>query len=494
MRATPQTKPSTPKLSEAARHVVFPPDIVTSGWPKVRAQCAEMGVKFDPWQEGVGTLALGKRSDGKYAATVGGIVLSIPRQVGKTFLVGMIVIALCVLFPGMTVLWTAHRTRTATKTFGSLQGMVKRKKIWPHIAPNGIRTANGEQEIKFANGSIIMFGAREQGFGRGFDEVDIEVFDEGQILTEKALEDMVPAANQSQHKSGALLFFMGTPPRPTDPGEEFTNRRTKALSGKSTNMVYVEFSADQNADPDDREQWAKANPSYPSRTPAESMERMRENLTDDDSYLREALGVWDAVGTDQVIPADKWAAVADASSLPSSRFVLALDVDPAQTRGAVAFAGLRDDGLVHVELDEQKMGTDWIPRYIADRYHRNDIAAVVIDAKSPAAPLAEELRKLKVHRVILTNADEMATACGNFFRWATEDGLRHTNQPQLTTSLAVARKRDLLGGRWAWNRKTSDADITPIVAATLAAWGVKTNKVRGGKPDSEKRGRRVVTW
>src|SRR5207237_1558787 len=139
-----------------------------------------------------------------------------------TFTIGSLLMVLCILFPGFKVIWTAHRTRTATSAFRSMQGLAKRKAIAPHISH--IRTANGEQEIGFRNGSVIMFGAREQGFGRGFDEVDVEVFDEAQILTEKALEDIVPAANQSRHPAGALLFFMGTPPRPGDPGAEFTNR------------------------------------------------------------------------------------------------------------------------------------------------------------------------------------------------------------------------------------------------------------------------------
>ena len=226
-------KPSDRRLSEVARHVVIPKGIVTTGWPRIEAQCAEMGVSFDEWQRGLGLIAFGKRKNGKYAASVGGVVMSIGRQIGKTFFVGMVVIALCVLFPNTTVLWTAHRTRTATKTFKTLQGYVRRKKVAPFLKQNrsnGMRTANGEQEIEFANGSIIMFGARADGFGRGFDQVDFEVFDEAQILDEKALEDMVPATNQSTHPAGALLFYMGTPPRPVDKGEEFTNRRAKALS------------------------------------------------------------------------------------------------------------------------------------------------------------------------------------------------------------------------------------------------------------------------
>jgi len=191
---------------ELARHLVIPQGIVTTGWPQVEAKGCELGIGFDWWQCLLGRVVLGKRADGKYAATVGGVVISIPRQVGKTYFVGALIIILCILFPGLQVVWTAHRTRTATRTFRSLQGMVKRKRVKPYLAAgrnDGIRTANGEQEIAFRNGSMIMFGAREQGFGRGFDEVDIEVFDEAQILTEKALEDMVAATNQARHPHGA---------------------------------------------------------------------------------------------------------------------------------------------------------------------------------------------------------------------------------------------------------------------------------------------------
>lgn len=328
---------SDAKLTDLARHVVYPRGIVTTAWTRVVAQCLVMGVKFDEWQHGIGTIALGKTADGKYAATVGGVQLSIPRQVGKTFLVGMIVIALCILNPKLTVLWTAHRTKTATKTFQTMQGMVKKKKIRGHLAAgrnDGIRTANGEQEIRFRNGSVIMFGAREGGFGRGFDEVDIEVFDEAQILGEKALEDMVAATNQSRQKSGALLFFMGTPPRATDPGEEWLERRKDALElkpmdqvvGLSDDTVYVEFSADQDADPDDMEQLAKANPSFPHRTPIESVLRMRKNLKNEDSFKREAMGIYDALDSGVVIDDGSWSWVNDPASMAIERLTLAIDV------------------------------------------------------------------------------------------------------------------------------------------------------------------------
>lgn len=477
--STSKTASSKPRLSEVARHVVIPQGIVTTAWPRVVAKCAEMGVLFDPWQHGIGSVALGKRKSGKYAATVGGVVMSIPRQVGKTFLVGMIIIALCVIFPGFTALWTAHRTRTASMTFASMQAMVKKKKIWPHIA--AIRTSNGEQEIRFRNGSIIMFGAREQGFGRGFDKVDAEIFDEAQILSEKALEDMVPAANQSTQEAGALLFFMGTPPRPSDPGEEFANRRSKALSGKSKDLVYVEFSADPDASPDDREQWSKANPSFPHRTPVESLERMRENLTDDDSFKREALGIWDAEDSSRVIDEESWQRVADPASMAIDRLSIAVDVAPDRTVAAVALAGLRADGTWHVELDDHRRGTDWVAHWVKDRAAKNRLHSVVVDELSGLVETRRERHYLIGTDVEVTLAAsegrDMAIASAKFYDAVLGASLRHTDQPQVNVALSVARKRPL-GAGWAWNRKDATSDITPVVALTLALWGAQNDNVK----------------
>lgn len=488
MSLPPKTERSSQKLSDVARHVVIPDSLVSTGWPRIEAQCAKMGVRFDRWQQGLGQIAFGKRKDGKYAASVGGVVMSIPRQVGKTFFVGMVMIALCVLFPNTTVLWTAHRTRTATKTFKSMQGYVQRKKVAPFLKQNrsnGMRTANGEQEIEFANGSIIMFGARADGFGRGFDQVDFEVFDEAQILDEKALEDMVPAANQSRHPAGALLFFMGTPPRPVDgdKGTEFTNRREKALAGKKTDIVYVEMSADDDADPDDQGQWVKANPSFPHRTPLEAMQRMRENLTDDDSFRREALGIWDAAGTPEVIDAASWMRVSDPASMAIERLTLAVDVAPDRSMASLALAGRRADGLWHVEHGDTKKGPpDWIPTLVRSLAEKNQLHAVVIDEMTGLVEERRGRNYLIGTDVVVTLAAaegrDMAIACSKFFDGVMESSpkLRHTDQPQLNVALAAARKRPLAGA-WAWNRKDPLSDITPIVSATLALWGAQKDDV-----------------
>lgn len=308
LAATLDERPLKPTLREAATHLFLPDDVARTLWPRVKYRLSTMGVQLDRWQEGFCKAALGIRSDGMWACGVDGVCASIPRQVGKTFLISNLLIALAIEFPGFKAVWTSHHGRTTTNTFRAVQGIVRRPKVKPFLKPNGrtngIRTGSGEQEIEFANGSIIMFGARESGFGRGMDAIDAMVFDEAQILGLKALEDMVPATNQARNPHGGLLFFIGTPPRPVDDGSAFTAKRTAARSGEAREGMWVEISGSDDLDPHEDAQYLRANPSYPERTTPTAMKRMQKNLPDEGAWKREALGIWPELGYELVLP--KW--------------------------------------------------------------------------------------------------------------------------------------------------------------------------------------------
>ena len=476
-----RTATSTPRLSEYARHFSFPAGITKTVWPRVEAKGRELGLGFDWWQSQLGTVALGYGEDGKYAATIGGVGMSIPRQVGKTYFVLAMLVILCILFPGLQVVWTAHHLRTSTKTFTSLRGICRRKKVAPHIKPDGIRAANGEQQVSFVNGSVIMFGARAQGFGRGFDEIDVEVFDEAQILDTKSLEDMIAATNQARHQHGALLFFMGTPPTAKNPAEAFRQRRDEALAGEDRDGIWLEIGADPESDPNDEDQWPFMNPSYPLRTPRESMMRLRRNLKDDDSWNREGRGIWDPKNAHRVIDEQTWAAVADPASMPIDRLTLAIDVAPDRSVAAVSLAGLRADDIWHAELDEHRTGADWTIGWAKQRAEKNTLHAVVVDELAGLTEVRHKRHYLKGTNIEVTLAAaegrDMAMAWAGYHDAVTGATMRHTDQPQVNTALAEAGTRDI-GGLKALSKKSSTSDITPITSQTLALWGAQRDDVK----------------
>jgi len=462
----PQTKLSTPKLSEAARHLVLPAGIISTGWPAVRDTCGNLGVRFDPWQDGAGRAILGKGADGLYAADA--VVLSIPRQVGKTYLIGWLCFALCLIFPNLTVLWTAHRYKTATETFTSMKGMSRRPRVRAHVVK--VTQGAGDQVIYFRNGSRILFGARERGFGRGFADVDVEVFDEAQILTEAAIDDMIPATNVA---ANPLILYIGTPPKPNDPGDVFTRHRAEALSGESTDELYIELSADADADAMDREQWAKANPSYPHRTTDRAMLRMLKNLTPE-AFLREGLGIWDE--SDPVahaIDPAAWEACRDPESRRAGDAVLALDVSPDRAFAAVSMAALNTDGVPMGQVVRHGPGATWAVPEIGSLVRAKGVRLVVVDSVGPAKNLLPDLQDEVGDgvEILVMKSGDVTDAFADLYDGITTKKYRHIGQPELDAALEAATTR-LIDSRKAWDRRNEGDDITCLVSYGHALWGL----------------------
>lgn len=456
-------------LSEVARHVIAPAGIVSTSWPKVRDTCARLGWGFDGWQGGAGQLILARRADGQYAADT--IVISIPRQVGKTYLIACILFALCLIYPGLKAIWTAHRKSTSAETFRAFDGMAQKPLVAPHVRQ--VLRGKGDESIWFTNGSSIEFGARESGFGRGRTDVAVIVFDEGQILPESTLEDMGAAQNVA---ADPLTFIMGTPPRPKDDGEFFTLLRQEALDGDSDGTLYIEMSADRGCDPMDREQWRKANPSFPHRTSERAMLRLRKKLRNDDSWNREALGIHDEVNRHRlVVSATQWAELVDVGPAGDVR-PDAIGVDMSHD-SAISIVGCWIEGeSAHIE--EVWAGTDVAAavEWITVRAGRR--VPVLVDDLSPAAQMVPELkaRRVKVQR---TTARDMVKGCLAFETRALAGTLSHADQKSMTDAVAGAKKR-LIGdaGGWGWDRRDASVHIQSLVAATEALLGAAGSSKR----------------
>lgn len=485
------------RLAEVAKVLVSPGDAVSTGWPRVRDTCLNLGWGFDEWQDDLGRLLLSKRSDGLHAASI--CAMSLPRQVGKTYLVGCIAFALCLTEPGLTVIWTAHRGRTATETFR----LMKAKARLPELAAfvdqrargGGIRSANGEQEIEFLNGSRILFGARDAGFGVGFAKVGMLVLDEVQRATTKTMDDLLPTTNAADNP---LVLCMGTPPRPSDDGEVFTMLRREATTGESSDVLYVELGASDRFNlNDDDEFWRQlrnVNPSFPHRVGERAILRNKKGLTDDSVY-REVFGLWDEFEKQfsPVNPAS-WAAGSDVGPAYTVK-PSGLAVDMSHDRRISVAACWLEDTSAHVEevwagVDEAAAVT-----WLADAWKRaGRRTTVVIDSMSPAASMATTLKALGVH-VHLGTAADMARGCGLFASDVQAGRLTHADQESVNSAREGARKRPIgTAGGWGYDRSKPDVFIAPIVAVTLARFAASLMPQRRRTDEGTQPNRKVVIF
>lgn len=478
-----------PKLSEVARHVIRPAGIVATAWPRIRDTCNNIGWTFDRWQDGLGRLITALDGTGLYAADTS--VISIPRQVGKTYLIGCIVFALALLTPGLTVIWTAHRTKTAKETFKSFKGMCATPLVKVHV--QNVSDARGDEGIYLKNGSRILFGARESGFGLGFAGVGVLVLDEAQRLKQNTMDDLIPTMNTV---ANPLILLTGTPPRPTDAGEVFTLLRQEALDadeiGEPTDgTLYVEFSADDDAKPDDRDQLRKANPSYPYRTDERAIRRMRK-LLDDDSFLREALGIWDKVVQRPVVTPTRWRRLRVDGPVDGTK-PNGFGVDQNHVGMLSVSACWLDGDQAHTEEVWAGDDTDAAVKWITDAWRRaGRRTVVVIDSESPAAAMIVDLENAGVN-VYVTTGPNMAAACGAVENRLKAGTLTHVGQMSVTDAVVKNGKRRAIrgAGGWGWDRRNPSSEIQQAVAMTLALFGATKNK-RAVRRTESGRGREAV--
>ncbi len=83
-------------------------------------------------------------------------------------------------------------------------------------------------------------------------------------------------------------------------------------------------------------------------------------------------------------------------------------------------------------------------------------------------------------RLELIPVTELARACGEFHDAVLGHLVAHRGDPRLSDAVLGASKRKV-GDGWVWNRRAG-LDISPLVGATLARWGVLSGAGLDGVP------------
>lgn len=464
---TTSDDPKSRKLSEVAKLLVMPEGITGSFWPNIRSTCTDrLGITFDGWQDGIASLCLAHRDDKALAHTIGGAGISICRQTGKTHTLVGLVFTMCVEFPGLLVIWTSHHVKTNSETFMAVQGYAKRDTIAPFV--KRVYTGSGDEEVRFTNGSRILFGARERGFGRGIAGVDVLISDEAQILSQRAMQDMLATMNTSRL---GLHVYAGTPPKPGDNSENFSRMRQEAKAGEAVDMVWIEFGAEDGGDIDDPVQWAKANPSVPHRTPLMSIQRLRRRL-DDGGFRREALGLWDADEA-SVFDLERWTALKIPDASPPKSAALVIDVSPDRRYSTIGVAGELDDEKTLI-MALPLRGTNTVLGRVRKLLEERDIVDVAITGGAARA-LEGDLVKAGIDYAKLGTSD-MAAAYATLQEAIKAGSVAHIGQDELDTAMMMAKTRFWMTGEAeVFDRRGYSADVSPAVAcsAALYRWGLQ---------------------
>ncbi|MFD4740951.1 terminase [Streptomyces virginiae] len=457
-----------------------PPANASSGREAVEL-AAMAGLQLDPWQQHVLEIGLGERPDGRWAAFE--VAVNVPRQNGKGAIIEARELAGLFLLGEQLILHSAHEFKTSIEAFRRIVALVTntdtlRKRV------ARVRRTTGEECIELLSGARLRFLARSGGSGRGFSG-DCNIWDEAMILGDEAVGALMPTMSA---RPNPQIWYLGSAGI-GGPSMQLGRLRERALLSQEgepdPSLAYCEWSADPHLDecpagctahddPADPATWAKANPAFGIRISEEHVARERLSMSNG-VFGRERLGVGDypseRVNAWSVIGQDAWRALADGESQPSDPVAFAIDMTPERSHAAIGVAGT-SGSAVHVEVVDHRPGVGWIVERALDLQERWNPCAWVVDGGGPAGALIADLERAGL-TVRVPKVREVAQACGQFYDAVTEQTLVHLDQAPLAAALAGARKREL-GEAWAWARRGVSVDISPLVAVTLAAWGLRT--------------------
>jgi phage terminase large subunit-like protein len=224
-------------------------------------------------------------------------------------------------------------------------------------------------------------------------------------------------------------------------------------------IAYFEWSAPDGANPNDREVWRACMPALGFTISEETVEHARKSMTEDE-FRRSYLNQW-TKSDERVIPLTVWKHVISETVAPSGYLVFAADATPDRSAATIAVADQDGRG----EIVDYRPGVSWlIPRLteLSAKWNTD----IVIDPYGPASNIADKLEETGIG-IVRYAARQMASACGSFFDRVADRTVSIRYSEPLETAVAAARKRPL-GDAWAWARKDLTADISPLVALTLA--------------------------
>jgi len=470
---------------------VAPPAVTSAGQEAIDL-AARAGLKLDPWQQHILRVGMGEKSDGSWASFE--VAVNVPRQNGK----GGVIEAreLWGLFIGgeELILHSAHEFKTAKAAFKRIERLIRQTPDL-HKRVKTYRQTVGEEGIELYTGQLLRFIARSKGSGRGFTG-HCNVMDEDMILGDPEMDALLPTMAAVQDPQ---IWYLGSAGIGA-PSVQLGRLRRRALAALEAgrpdpSLAYMEWSADphvdecpndctEHDDPASDEAVLKSNPGVGYRLTLEKVARERATLSRE-GYLRERLGVGeypaDEADTWQVIGEDVWRALAAAESQPSDPVAFAIDMTPERSHAAICVAGEWRGGT-HVEVVDHRPGTGWILERAVELHEKWGPRCWVVDGAGPAGSLIAELEERLGVEVVQPKGREVAAACGQFYDAATEQTLSHLDQAPLAAALAGAQRRPL-GDAWAWARRIVSVDISPLVAATLARWGLGVDVEDEGAPN-----------
>jgi phage terminase large subunit-like protein len=412
-----------------------------------------------PWQQLVNAVAGEVNPDGTFRYPT--VVLSTPRQSGKTTLLTSILAHRCMTMSDFRSFYSSQSGQDARDTWREWERTLSTR--MPHRWK--FRQSNGEETATWpATGSTIRTFPPKPDALHGkqsdfvaLDEVWNYTMTDGQAITQAVVPTQATRPRRqlwivSTAGDEASLWMRG-----------WIDRARASLEDPDSPIAYFEWSCPDDMDPTDPGSWPLFHPAY-GRTIDDRA--MHDALTQmGDQFPRAYGNRWPAV---EASWRAGWPQLATVDTIPpTARVYLAADAQLNHRSAAITAAGRLVDGRIGVEVIDHRNGVDWLRARLTElsRTHR---APIAIQANGPLGYLLDELQAAGVRTLPVMGTD-YANAAARLRTMIVGGGVAHRDDPRLNRAVDTVDTQ-VSGDRAVWRRRDVTVDISPLIAASLSIW------------------------
>lgn len=434
---------------------------------KVAAVSRAMGRPLYRWQRRAADVALELDENGRLRYHT--VLISVPRQCGKTTLDSSAGLTRCLIQPAAKVWFTAQTGQAARERWLKEVGtpVSTRLPTLGHVK----RGAGDTRLIIPTTGSEFRPMPPSAEYLHG-EQSDFVIVDEAWVHDDAsgaALMQAIAPTFQSRAgtKLGVQLWKSST--MGTADSTWWHDALAEGIEGRP-GVAVIDYGIDDDVDPDDIDAVIDAHPLGGKESIASFIRDQAAELPGGE--FARAFGNRATAARERFIPLDPWLAAQTMLSIPASAPVLfgaAIDINRTET---VIAACAVVDGLPIIEIVDRRPGTAWAADRLAELCDRHNTPPPVVDPVGPSGTLHDELVG-RGYDMPHFSVRDLTRACAQFM-----DRLTHTTDGELDPTIgirpndgldaaaeAVARRR--VGDAWAW-RRDGAAPIAALEAATLA--------------------------
>ena len=470
---TPELRPLTPETS--------------LGFAAIEYAKTVLGKTLYPWQEWALIHALeivGDLETGwKFRFRT--ILFLISRQNGKTVLSEV----LASFF--MNVL-------CVESIFGTSLSLDKAEEVWeavindqeahPELSADIDRVSrtNGNKRLILNGGRQYKVGAPTRRAGRG-DSNDLVMLDE--IREQRDWETWSAAVASTNAKPNGLVVCFSNAGDPDSVVlRQLRSQAIAVIEGGSvtdfggdvngSTLGLFEWSAPDDAETDDMEALAQANPALGYGYLTERALFSNRATFPDNKFRSECMCQQVETILPNPFPDGAWEGGLDIHSTiaPESELFFGLDLSQDRRWATIAVCGMRDDGHYHIEVVARRVGTSWVEDWFRARAMKNPMNLAFQSRGAPVCGLAEQICTIHGVKRIAIEGKELTSGWGRFYDAIcacgddSRGGVRvyHLDQPVLNMPGKTMQLRNIGGGIELPDRVKSPDDIAPLFACFVA--------------------------